>query len=61
MAIGVGLAAAVPSSPVFVTPVWVLMARTLFIALVLLAVYAAVERCPEARLPVGCPSAGRAG
>ncbi|MFO0445504.1 MAG: sensor histidine kinase, partial [Betaproteobacteria bacterium] len=55
LAIGVGLAAAVLISPVFVTPVWVLMARTLFIALALLAVYTAVERCPEARLPFGWP------
>jgi signal transduction histidine kinase len=55
LAIGVGLAAAVLLSPGFVTPLWVLMARTLFIALVLLSVYTAVERCPEARLPFGWP------
>ncbi len=55
LAIGVGLAAAVLISPAFVTPVWVLMARTLFIALALLAAYTLVERCPESRLPFGWP------
>ncbi len=55
LAIGVGLAAAVLISPVFVTPVWVLMTRTLFIALALLAAYTWVERCPEGRLPFGWP------
>jgi sensor histidine kinase YesM len=55
LAIGVGLAAAVLISPAFATPVWVLMARTLFIALALLATYTVVERCPESRLPFGWP------
>ncbi len=54
-AISVALGAAVLISPVFVTPVWVLMARTLFIAVALLATYTLVDRCPEDRLPFGWP------
>jgi sensor histidine kinase YesM len=53
--VGFGVAVAVLISPAFATPVWVLILRSLFIAFVMLAVFTAVERWPEQRLPWGCP------
>jgi sensor histidine kinase YesM len=55
LAVGFGITVGVVTSPVFVTPLWVLVVRSLFIAFVLLAVFTAVERWPEERLPFGWP------
>ncbi|MFN5158356.1 MAG: sensor histidine kinase [Betaproteobacteria bacterium] len=55
LAVGFGATVGVLISPVFEPPVWVLVMRALFIAFVLLAVFTAVERWPEERLPFGWP------
>jgi signal transduction histidine kinase len=55
IAMGFGITAGVLIAPAFATPLWVLVLRSLFIALVLLVVFHAVERWPEERLPFGWP------
>jgi sensor histidine kinase YesM len=51
VAIGFGITVAVVVSPLFVTPFPLLLARTLLVAMLLLAVYVGAQRWPESRLP----------
>ena len=55
VAIGFAVAAAVALNPVFVTPFIVLLGRTLFVSLLLLAVFVGAQRVPEHRLPRWLP------
>jgi signal transduction histidine kinase len=55
IAIGLGMIAGLALSPLFVTPLVALMGRTLFLALVLLVVYALAGRWPERWRPEWMP------
>lgn len=55
VAAGFGLTAAIVFSPLFLTPFVELLGRTLLVAAVLLAVFAATQRWPEHRLPRWLP------
>ncbi|MEO7246064.1 MAG: histidine kinase [Rubrivivax sp.] len=55
IAIGLGVLAAVALSPLFVTPLVVLLGRTLFLALLLLVVFALAGRWPERWRPGWMP------
>lgn len=55
VSIGFGFAAAVMFNPVFVVPFPILLARTLFLAMVLLLVFAATQQVPESHLPAWMP------
>ena len=55
VAIGFAVAAAAVLKPVFVTSFIVLLGRTLFVSLLLLAVFVGAQRLPEHRLPRWLP------
>jgi sensor histidine kinase YesM len=55
VAIGFAVTVAVMFSPIFVTSFLVLLGRALFVAMVLLLVFVAAQRVPEARLPDWLP------
>ena len=55
VAIGFGATAAVLFSPIFMVSFPVLLGRTLFVSMVLLLVFVAAQRIPEARLPTWLP------
>ena len=55
VSIGFAVAAAAMISPIFVTPIWVLLGRTLFVSMGCLLVFVATQRLPERWLPRWLP------
>ncbi len=55
VAIGCAVTAAILLSPIFVTPIWVLLGRTLSVSMLLLLVFVGTQRLPDSWLPGWLP------